>query len=626
MSNTSHMRQLLLLLLLVIAVFANAQSARTYNPMDIPVRDGAMLAADLYTMDSTIAKPVILIQTPYNKALYRIAVGLPQAGGLLPFDTVNYNYVTVDWRGFYASTAAAKAGYDRGFDGYDIIEWIASQKWSNGKVGTWGGSALGMIQFQTAKHRPPHHVCAVPFIIDYKTSYEKYFPGGCFLEEHYNTTDSLGFGGTDLALAHPTYDIYWKAVESLTDYPDSIAVPLLMITGWYDHFPDGVIRAFKDLRERSFPSVRDKHKFIIGPWLHTEVGKSKQGILEYPEAVEVPTTATMKFFDHYLRDVDNGYENEPVTKYFDLGTHQWTNENSSWQEATASGDTLTLNLLYSNQLEDFFTDIIYEDTIKYNPRDFSPSIGSSTFSSYLLHGPQDISQTIEKRSDVLSFTTSALTQPITIRGKIQVSLTIQTDRTDTDFGVRLCDVYPDGSSIIITDAMKRLRFREGFESEKLAIPGKKYKITVELRNLAMTFPIGHKLRIDLTSSNYPRFNRNPNSGSALYQPSDTLAAINTLLSGGNFSVMKIPIPKKLSVRTESMESGISCYPNPAKQMLSVRVYQEANSEVELVDALGRVVTSSRLNMGETSFDVSALPDGIYFVRIGTMIQKILVTK
>lgn len=619
------MRQLHLLLLLV-AVCAQGQSAKTYIPMGIPVRDGAILVADLYTMDSTVAKPVILIQTPYNKVYYRFAVGLPQAGGLLPFDTVHYNYVTLDWRGFYASAPAAKAGYDLGLDGYDVIEWIAKQTWSNGKVGTWGGSALGMIQFQTAKHRPPHHVCGVPFIIDYKTTYDKYFPGGCFLEEHYNTVDTLGFGGTALALAHPTYDAAWKYTEAITDYPDSIAVPLLMITGWYDHFPDGVIRAFNDLRQRSFPGVRDKHKLIIGPWLHTEIGKSKQGILEYPEAVDVPTNATMKFLDHYLREVDNDYPSEPVTKYFDLGTHEWTNENSSWQEATANVDTLQLNLGYPNIITPYIYDAVFTDTYIYNPRDFSPSVGSSTFSSYLAHGPQDISKNIEERNDILTYTTDSLTEPITVRGKIQIVLPVKTDRTDTDFGVRLCDVYPDGRSIIITDAMKRLRFREGFETEKLATPNNAYTVTVELRNLAMTFPIGHKMRIDITSSNYPRFNRNPNSGSALYQPSDTLTAVNTVFTGGSFFSLRIPTPKKLSVRTEASENGISCYPNPAKQLLTVRVIQEAHSEVELVDALGRVVAQSRLNMDETVFDVSGLPDGIYFVRIGAAVRKIIITK
>lgn len=620
------MRHRILLILLVHAVFANAQSAKTFIPMAIPVRDGATLASDVYTMDSTVAKPVILIQTPYNKALYRIAVGLPQAGGLLPFDTVNYNYVTVDWRGFYASTSAAKAGYDRGLDGYDIIEWIATQKWSNGKVGTWGGSALGMIQFQTAKHRPPHHVCAAAFIIDYKTTYEKYFPGGCFLEEHYNTTDSLGFGGTDIALAHPTYDIYWKAIEGLTDYPDSIAIPLLMITGWYDHFPDGIIRAFKDLRDRSFASVRDKHKFIIGPWLHSEVGKSKQGILDYPEAVNVPIDATIKFFDHYLRDIDNDYPSDPVTKYFDLGTHQWTSENSSWQEATANVDTLELNLAYPNRITPDIYDVVFTDTYTYDPRNFSPSIGSSTFSSYLDHGPQDISQSIEQRNDILTYTTDSLTEPITVRGKIQIILPVKTDRTDTDFGVRLCDVYPDGRSVIITDAMKRLRFREGFETEKLATPNNAYTVTIELRNLAMTFPIGHKMRIDITSSNYPRFNRNPNSGSTLYAPSDTLTAVNTVFTGGSFFSVRVPTPKKLTVQADIAENGISCYPNPAKQMLSVRVIDGANSQVEIIDALARVVNTQKLFGGQAVFDVSGLPVGIYFVRIGATANKIIVTK
>ncbi len=620
------MRQSLIYILFILAVTANAQSAKTYISMAIPVRDGATLAADLYTMDSTVAKPVILIQTPYNKALYRVAVYLPQAGGQLPFDTVNYNYVILDWRGFYASTPAAKTGYDLGLDGYDVIEWIAKQKWSNGKVGTWGGSALGMIQFQTAKHRPPHHVCAVPFIIDYKATYDKYFPGGCFLQEHYNTTDSLGFGGTALALAHPTYDAAWKYTEAITDYPDSIAIPLLMITGWYDHFPDGIIRAFKDLRERSFPSVRDKHKFIIGPWLHTEIGKSQQGILEYPESVGEPIYAALKFFDHYLRDINNGYPNEPVTKYFDLGTHQWTNQNSSWQEATANGDILSLYLAHPNMLGQGRPDSRTWLDYTCNPRDFSPSIGSSTFSSYLLHGPQDISQTIEKRNDILTFSTDVLTEPITIRGKIQVLLFVQTDRTDTDFGVRLTDVYPDGRSIIITDAMKRLRFREGFETQELATPGTTYPITIELRNLAMTFPEGHRLRIDITSSNHTRFNLNPNSGSELYIASDTLIAKNTVnFGGGTSSVVKIPIPKKLSVSATEQVSDISCYPNPAKQTLIVRVNNRAD-DASLIDALGRVVNTKKLSGGETAFDVSGLPDGIYFVRIGASANKIIVTK
>lgn len=620
------MKYIIILLMSFASQWVHSQSAKSFIPINIPVRDGNGLAADLYTMDSTTPKPVILIQTPYNKAFYRVAVYLPQAGGQLPFDTINYNYVIVDWRGFYASTPAAKPSYDRGLDGYDIIEWIAKQAWCNGKVGTWGGSALGMIQFQTAKHRPPHHVCAVPFIIDYKTTYEKFFPGGCFLEEHYNTTDSLGFGGTDIALAHPAYDATWKFAEATTDYPDSIAIPLLMITGWYDHFPDGVIRAFKDLRERSFADVRTKHKFIIGPWLHTEVGKSKQGILEYPEAEGIPTEAAMKFFDHYLRGIENGYESEPVTRYFDLGTHEWKNENLTWQEATSAVDTLRLNLANASRITSDTFDLVFTDTYTYDPRDFSPSVGSSTFSSYLLHGPQDISQTIEKRNDVLIYTTDPLTEPIVVRGKIKLVLPVKTDRTDTDFGVRLCDVYPDGRSVIITDAMTRLRFRDGFETEKPAVPGNAYDVTVELRNLAMTFPVGHKLRLDITSSNHPRFNLNPNSGSTLYEPSDTLTATNTIYTGGSFFSVRIPTPKKLSVHTSTERGNFDVFPIPAKQLLTVRVNNLTDSPIEMRSVLGSVVLRKAQEANETTFNVSTLPDGVYFLSVNGSVKKILITK
>jgi predicted acyl esterase len=619
------MRQLWLYLFLVVYSFAHAQYIRPYISMDIPVRDGAKLAADLYTNDTLVPKPVILFQTPYNKVYYRFKGTIPSFGEL-PFDTVNYNYVAVDWRGFYGSAAFAKAGYDRGLDGYDIIEWIATQPWSNGKIGTAGSSALGMIQFQTAKHRPPHHICAAPLMIDYKTTYDKFFPGGCFMEEHYSTYDSLGLPGSDIALAHPTYDIYWKAVERLTDYPDSIAIPLFMLTGWYDHFPDGIIRAFKDLRERSFPDVRDKHKLVVGPWLHTQGKDRDWDTVTDPNLFNIRMETVTRFLDYYLRGVDNGYDKEPVTTCYNIKSGDDLKVQTTWQEATANGDTLTLNLAYPDVLsKDSFTGHS-ERTFPYVPQDFSPSIGSSTFSPYLLHGPQDISQTIEKRNDLLTFTTDLFDESVLIRGSIQVYLTVKTDKTDTDFAVRLCDVDQTGHSIIITDAIKRLRFRDGYETEKPATPGEAYQINIPLRNLSLTIQRFHRLRIDITSSNYPRFNLNPNSGMALYKPSDTLSAINTVILNSGASLLKVPITKQLSVIEHSDETTFSCYPNPAKQTLTVRVIQGADSGVELVDALGRVVAKSRLNENGASFDVSGLPEGVYFVRIGAMANKIIVAK
>jgi hypothetical protein len=631
----------LLFVLAAIVQTASAQSARNYIPMDIPVRDGETLAADLYAMDTTIAKPVIFIQTPYNKNSYRVAIKFPNTDSSgFPLDTLHYNYVALDWRGFYASASAAKAGYDRGLDGYDAIEWIAKQTWSNGKVGTWGGSALGAIQFQTAKHKPPHLVCAVPFISDYKTQYIDYFPGGCFLEEHYNTVDSLGFSGTSLGLQHPDYDIYWKLAEQATDYPDSINVPLLMMTGWYDHFPDDVIRAFEDLRARSDVSVRDKHKLIIGPWLHTRVGFSQQGILDYPEAVGIPRIRSLEFFDHYLRGIDNGLVDEPTLSYFDLGTHVWYGEENMWSDVTKQTDRL---LLFTSRDDSLLTekadDVGGTKKYVYDPRNFSPSIGSSTFSSYLLHGPQDISQSIEKRSDVLTYSTDVLTAPIVVRGAIQMKLMVSTDRTDTDFGIRLCDVYPDGRSVIITDGMKRLRFRNGYETEELVIPNNipPYNIIIELRNLAITFPLGHRLRIDITSSNYPRFNLNPNSGSALYKPSDTTVATNTI-STGLESYIIIPVEKKASVTAEQNDNftTLSAFPNPAQGIIKFEVTLPETETISLAlyDDLGRQrpVASGRYEAGSHFFsmETKGLTAGHYYARLLaggiTQTKKIIITK
>jgi putative CocE/NonD family hydrolase len=148
----------------------------SYLESRIPMREGQSLAADLYYVLPLTRKPTILIQTPYNKLLLRNAT--------LPFDLADYYVVIVDWRGFFGSTAAASAGYDLGLDGYDCVEWIAAQSWSDGKVGMYGGSALGAIQFMTARYRPPHLVCAMPTITDFKKGYTNFYWGGDYRKEN----------------------------------------------------------------------------------------------------------------------------------------------------------------------------------------------------------------------------------------------------------------------------------------------------------------------------------------------------------------------------------------------------------------------------------------------------------
>lgn len=614
------MRTILLLILLI----TSTAFGQKYAERMIAVRDGEAIAADLYISDSTVKKPTILIQTPYNKNFFRIAVHLPQGGGVgLPYDSLQYNYVIADWRGFFGSKDAAKPGYDRGLDGYDLIEWIAAQSWSDGKVGTWGGSALGLIQFQTAKHQPPHLVCAMPFIINYKTEYENYFPGGVFLREHYEQVQSLGLLSTDLILQHPTYDNYWKIAENLTDYPDKINVPLLMLTGWYDHFPDAVIRGYESLRERSNSSVKDKHKLVIGPWLHTKVGAAEQGILSYPEAAGVPTDLAFQFFGFYLLGQETAWEGRPGVQYFDLGSHTWHTADN-WNSEVKATQMRKIYLANNNALVEEPLSSIGTVTYNYDPRDPSPSIGSSTFNDTLLHGPQDIGSSIETRNDIAIFSTEALGEDLVIRGTIKVHLQVATDNgrdsADTDFGVRLCDVYPDGRSIIVSDAMQRMRFRNGYETEELAVSGTTYSLQIDLRNLAITIAKGHKLRIDLTSSNFPRFDLNTNTGDALYRPGDTLVAHTTLhLGGATPSYIEIPVAGSLGVGSIA-ERTHTIIENPCGDEIKLKLTSKTNGQTpwELNDAIGRTVGKGTvfIDQGTTSISIpmNGLPDGAYYLR------------
>ncbi len=614
----THMR----IALLFVGLFAGIGFGQTkYREVMLPVRDGQSIAADLYIRDSTVKKPTILVQTPYNKNFFRIAVYLPQGGGIgFPYDSLQYNYVIADWRGFFASKDAAKPGYDRGLDGYDLVEWIAAQAWSDGKVGTWGGSALGLIQFQTAKHQPPHLVCAMPFIINYKTEYENYFPGGVFLREHYEQVQSLGLLSTDLILQHPTYDNYWKIAENLTDYPDKINIPLLILTGWYDHFPDAVIRGYESLRERSAASVKDKHKLVIGPWLHTKVGAAEQGILSYPEAAGVPTDLAFQFFGFYLLGQETAWEGRPGVQYFDLGSHTWHTVDR-WSDVSATANDLLLFPWDDGVLREVPPGIRPSISFDYDPRNPSPSIGASTFNDTLLHGPQDISKSIEERSDVLVFTTDVLTKDIIVRGPIVAEFSITTDRLDSDFGIRLCDVYPNGRSVIIADAMQRLRFRKSTEAPTLVEPTVRDSVSIRLRNLAITFAKGHRLRIVVSSSNFPRFDLNLNNGQALYEPGDTLVAHNSIvLHSHTPSYISIPVETELTVHREAQKYQTMAIPNPCNEITYVHMDATAgNATLKICDALGRTISSQniRLASGPNSIPVvlEGLAAGVYYVQI-----------
>mgnify|MGYP001007050072 FL=1 len=409
-----------------------------YYEINIPTRveeaGKKYLSADFHSKDTNTAKPVILIQTPYNKIPYRILDILPANSKKFGFqyDTDNYHFVIVDWRGFYASKDAAINQYDRGLDGYDIVEWIAAQKWCNGKVGTCGGSALGMIQFQTARHRPPHLVCASPSIKDYLNQYSNYFYGGVFRKEHVESLEGLGFISANIILKMPEYNTVWERLADSSDYPEEFNVPMLLISGWFDHYPSDVIRAFHDIRQRSDVKFRNSHKLIFGPWTHGAVGDKKQGDLEFPEAEDISTEAVMRFFGYFLLGNKNNWEAEPVIRYFMMGDNKWETC-EDWYSLKKDNISLYLHPQGKLEFEPVPVTIkeVEPDTIVFNPKDPSPSVGGSGFNPFdanVISGPVDIRQPVESRSDYTAFETAVLEKDIRVTGSIDIELFFASDQ------------------------------------------------------------------------------------------------------------------------------------------------------------------------------------------------------
>lgn len=493
-------------LALAIALFLLVASAQALERFDarIPMRDGKWLAADVYLPDRTQPWPTVLIMTPYGRTIYR-SEGIP-------LDMEHYAYVVVDWRGYFGSWRARNPEASNGEDGYDCVEWIATQPWSNTRVGMWGSSALGVIQFETAREQPPHLQVCVPRVADYITDYNQYYPGGVLREEY---VDFLGlyYGLESIILAHPSRDRYWRATELLTGVTRDYGVPMLMMSGWYDLDPTGIISAFERLRNGSKPAVRDQHRLLMGPWTHGGLETATQGELTFNNAARTAEAAAVAFLDHYLRDLPLNLPTDDAIGWYEMGTNRWR---STDQWPPAGVRNVPLYLQPDATLTTAPPTVAdAASTLNYDPRDPSPTHGGNVLRGAPV-GPRDQRAIVESRGDNLIFTTEPLDTDVTIAGAGRVTLFVSTDRLDTDFMVRLTEVYPDGTSMLITDGAIRGRFREGVEREVLMNPGEIVPVEIVLPDTAATFRAGHRIRIIITSSNFPRFHANPNDGGPLY--------------------------------------------------------------------------------------------------------------
>ncbi len=293
------------------------------------MRDGATLAATVWKPKGDGRWPVVLVQTPYGK---------DRMGPRAVMDEGGYAYVVVDTRGRGASQAAKpKQGYgQRRDDGYDCVEWVAAQPWCDGKVGTWGASALGQQQFRTAEARPPHLVCCVPLVSGLGWRYPTFHPGGVLREEYVAVLDRLGFGTGDLIRGHPRDDAAWGLVRRAAA-PERIDVPVLMIGGWFDLHPDEMVDDFRTLCQTGGAAARDEHRLLIGPLdsPRLRVVRERRGASCRTRRTKlVLRQAVRRWFDRWLRGV--GQPATPRVTWFALGADGWRS-GPAWPPVAETG-------------------------------------------------------------------------------------------------------------------------------------------------------------------------------------------------------------------------------------------------------------------------------------------------
>lgn len=507
--------------------------------IDVPIRmrDGVNLSTDIRLPDGSGPFPVILSRTPYNNSGFSAQDPQIAAG---------YGVVKQDCRGRFDSEGRFNPLRDEEQDGCETIAWIRAQPWCDGRIGMTGGSYGGLTQLAAAWTRPPGLLAITPAVMGRDLFKDLVYYNGVFnlalaagwgmgvagrSGQSNATTDwdrvfrhlplmtmdeAAGYRLPYLRewLAHPTYDDYWARGSIERHYGD-FDLPILHAGGWYDLYAEGVTRNFSGIRAAGGPAAQKAQKLIMGPWIHGLGGRTV-GQLDFgPQAVVDLAALYQRWLDRWVKGIANGIDREPPVRIFVMGENAWRDENE-WPLARAAARELFLaaggaaNSLYGHgALRPEPADGADADRYVYNPDNPVPTLGGGV--SHPAGGPTDHAP-IERRDDVLVYTGKALDQPLEVTGPVKIILFASSDARDTDFVARLCDVYPDGRSMVLCDGIARTRFREGLDREVMMKPGTVYELPIEMGVTSNVFLPGHRVRLEVTSSCFPRFARNLNTG------------------------------------------------------------------------------------------------------------------
>ncbi len=528
---------ILTLLLFLTSRLPAEETAGQERPVErhqmIPMRDGTRLSAYLYFPSGTGPWPALFEQryaSLRGKATRENASRLAQAGFVVAL--VNFRG-THQSEGTWVGYRALQWGTLQ--DGYDICEWLARQSWCTGKIGTFGSSQGGYAQNYLAVTQPPHLVCQ--FMVDTGLSlfHEGYRIGGTTRPQRFQRMEAVCRNPQDNRkllvewFEHPHYDRYWQA-EDASRHFDKMNVPCLTVGSWYDFMNQGSIASFQGRQHQGGPRSRGRQKLVIGPWLHGRNNKGHRvGDLVYPQNAQWPVQDQMvRWFNHYLKGEDNGAERGPAVRYYVMGAVDEPNAPGNfWRTAEDFPPASTPTSWYLNEEG------------KLSPSRPNQNQGSTSYVSDPRHpmsipglsfpGAKD-ARPFEQQKEVRTFTTEPLSQPVEWTGRVQVELFVSSTARDTDFIVRVSDVYPDGRSILIVDYPWRARYRAGFDHEELMTPGKVEKLAFPVGWMSQVFNTGHRIRVTIASTGAPLYEPNPQTGRPLTVtfPEDAVSAVNTI--------------------------------------------------------------------------------------------------
>ena len=552
---------------------AETRRGRLLRNVRIPMRDGVRLEATIALPRGEGPFPVVLVRTAYNR------------GGMTgnEFLEKGIAFVAQDCRGRYGSEGEWYPFTSEAEDGFDTLEWIGQQPWCNGKIGMFGNSYLAATQFYLAPTGSPYLAALNPRFMSSDLWRRAYYCDGvfslaltytwlCFEVDSRLTNasmlpefDVMGLlrelplltldekGGTPPVpfyrdyVNHDRRDDYWQALN-VRHTMDKFDVPVLLTGGWYDYYPGETFKNFRKLTENAPESELAKsHRVVVGPWTHGMTSASKLGQLDFGPDALTENDSALRWLDCILKEGDASEFQKAPIRIFVMGDNVWRDE-YEWPLARTKCTKFFLHssggansMLGNGKLTHEPPDEEPPDHYRYDPARPMPTLGGNHsvgpynpgLYEHCLPGPYD-QRPIERRDDMLVYTSEILDDDLEVTGPVVATLFASTSARDTDFVARLCDVYPDGRSINITEGVIRARFRErDWANPSLIEPGVPLEYTIELLPTSNVFKKGHRIRVDITSSNFPLWDRNLNTGNTPGTDTEIQTAEQTILHDGS---------------------------------------------------------------------------------------------